>query len=372
METIQAYLERNPTCCRVATPHDPVFNSECCYTFHTPFSAQVGGILVNLDTFTGTVESMSMLYGPETSLFVRIVKQRVLKSPENEADGLHKVVPTKLAIGVEGGFLGSDDDKYEIISKHSVVALKKSPSEGQPVFVAELPYDDDSRSTFPAALQKSVDSVLNHVGVSTQQDVQAWQADDEIPVSKYAADLIFVENEVLIDPNPHNWKCEKTGSTENLWLNLSDGYIGGGRKNWDVRIISFVSVLRCFARWLVTNLGSRHCWDLSRQGSGGSNGALDHYQETGKLYPLVVKLGTITADVDTADCYSYAADEDGPVKVPNLAQLLEKRGIKVTSMYVLCNRQRCSRFGCLPYFVTHMTHELNVDHLQAEDSKVDC
>ena len=33
-----------------------------------------------------------------------------------------------------------------------------------------------------------------------------------------------------------------SGDKENLWLNLSDGFIGGGRKNWD--------------------------------GSGGSNGAL--------------------------------------------------------------------------------------------------
>jgi len=71
------------------------------------------------------------------------------------------------------------------------------------------------------------------------------------------------------------------------------------------------------------------------QGSGGSNGALDHYKETGEKYPLVVKLGTITADIETADCYSYAADEDGPVKIPNLAELLEKRGIKqLSSMYV--------------------------------------
>eukprot|EP00967_Tisochrysis_lutea_P022382 scaffold25487_cov28-Tisochrysis_lutea.AAC.2 len=55
--------------------------------------------------------------------------------------------------------------------------------------------------------------------------------------------------------------------TENLWLNLSDGHIGSGRRQWD--------------------------------GSGGSNGALDHYRETKENFPptgfpLVVKLGTIT------------------------------------------------------------------------------
>jgi ubiquitin carboxyl-terminal hydrolase 5/13 len=97
-----------------------------------------------------------------------------------------------------------------------------------------------------------------------------------------------------------NLQCEKSGETENLWLNLSTGFIGGGRKNWD--------------------------------GSGGSNGALDYFMETGEKYPLVVKLGTITNDIETADCYSYAKDEDGPVKIPNLAELLQKRGINVASL----------------------------------------
>ena len=74
--------------------------------------------------------------------------------------------------------------------------------------------------------------------------------------------------------------------------------------------------------------GGRKNWD----GSGGSNGALDHFNETNQQYPLVVKLGTITSDISTADCYSYAPDEDGPVLVPNLADLLEKRGIKTQNL----------------------------------------
>ena len=71
------------------------------------------------------------------------------------------------------------------------------------------------------------------------------------------------------------------------------------------------------------------------QGSGGTNGALDHYNETGRQFPLVVKLGTITSDITTADCYSYAPDEDGPVQIPNLLELLQKRGIQVAAMYVV-------------------------------------
>jgi hypothetical protein len=38
--------------------------------------------------------------------------------------------------------------------------------------------------------------------------------------------LPFVDNGVKISPDPKSWKCEKTGDTENIWLNLSDGFIG--------------------------------------------------------------------------------------------------------------------------------------------------
>jgi len=61
---------------------------------------------------------------------------------------------------------------------------------------------------------------------------------------------------------PNGWKCEKCDLRENLWLNLTDGAILCGRRNFD--------------------------------GSGGNNHAVEHYQTTG--YPLAVKLGTITPD----------------------------------------------------------------------------
>lgn len=286
--------------CRVATPHDAVLNSECAYTFHSPFTSEKG-IVVSLNTFVGTVEELAFSpggnSGEETGLFVRIVKKRVEKPHviPDEDDGGEKNV-TKLGIGVEGGFAG-EDDKFETTSTHSVVLMRKSG----PEIVAELPFDSSTKDTFPSQVALSVESIINHSGLAVQQDLKAWELDDDPkPVSKYCENLPFVDNGVKVKPEPSEWKCEKSGDTENLWLNLSDGYIGGGRKNWD--------------------------------GSGGSNGALDHFNETGQKYPLVVKLGTITADIDTADCYSYAKDEDGPVKIPNLAELLEKRGINVSGM----------------------------------------
>ena len=53
-------------------------------------------------------------------------------------------------------------------------------------------------------------------------------------------------------------------------------------------------------------------WD----GSGGNGAAMRHFEATGQKYPLVVKLGTITAN--SADVYSYASDENDMVEDPDL------------------------------------------------------
>jgi ubiquitin carboxyl-terminal hydrolase 5/13 len=276
--------------CRIASAHDTVFNSECVFTFHNPFTTD-SGIVVNLSTFVGTIDKLALEKDGEEGIFVRIVKKRIPKEKEEESS---KPI-TKLGFGVEGGF---SDDKFDVLEKYSVVVLKKEL--GKINVKSEFPFKKESMNDFPMNVTSSVESIIHHAGAAIQQDLKAFELDEEIPVSKYAKNLEFVENGVLISPNPSDWKCGKSGATDNLWLNLSTGFIGGGRKNWD--------------------------------GSGGSNGALDHFMETGEKYPLVVKLGTITEDIDTADCYSYAKDEDGPVKIPNLADLLKKRGINVAGM----------------------------------------
>ena len=96
--------------------------------------------------------------------------------------------PTKLAIGVDGGF-ATDDDKYETISSYSVLVMEKSGK-----ILAEETYDETLKEKFPEAVVKSVESVINHVGMAIQQDLKAWENDEVIPVSKYAADLPFVDN----------------------------------------------------------------------------------------------------------------------------------------------------------------------------------
>ena len=264
--------------CRIAAASDRVLNSECVYTFHTPLR---GGLYVSCVDFIG-------VHRPTVpGLYVKITQT----SKRKDIESSNNAEATKLAINVEGGF---DTERYEIISQYAVALVDEEFN-----IAVELPFDDETKESFPPRVVQSVESIIHHTTLTTQQDVSQWELEAEpIPVSKYAADLPFVNNGVAISPHPSDWKCQKDGSTANMWLNLSDGYIGGGRKNWD--------------------------------GSGGSNGALDHYEETGRKYPLVVKLGTISQE--SADCYSYAPDEDGPVKVPNLTELLAKRGIQMGAL----------------------------------------
>jgi ubiquitin carboxyl-terminal hydrolase 5/13 len=113
--------------------------------------------------------------------------------------------------------------------------------------------------------------------------------------SNNTKDLPQLDNGIKISPKPEDWVCADSGLRENLWLNLSTGYIGSGRQNFD--------------------------------GSGGTGAALKYFEATGSKYPLVVKLGTITAQ--GADVYSYAPDENDAVIDPLLGEHLAHWGIDV-------------------------------------------
>jgi ubiquitin carboxyl-terminal hydrolase 5/13 len=305
-----------PSCCRVASTHDVVYNDECVYTFHSPFSSEKG-ILVNLVTFLATCEDYIQCNinnsneGEVYTAFVRIVKQKLIKKKQDkeeeekldDKDKQEQAVPiTKLGVGIEGGFPTSNNQEV-VIANYSIVLWHNQ--EGN--IDLEVPFlEETSSSIFPEYIISSVQSIAQHVGTQLQQDVQTWELEEEPkPVSKFCYTLPFVDNGVTVSPNPKDWRCQmypndSDNTDTNLWLNLSDGFIGGGRRHWD--------------------------------GSGATNGALDHYMQTNKQYPLVVKLGTITSDPTTADCYSYDPEEDGPVLIPNLAELLAKRGILVSSL----------------------------------------
>lgn len=269
MELLRSQLSK----VRIPEPSNRIYKQECCISYATPRSD--GGLFVDLCSFLAFGKDHVSWQHQKTgnSVYLNI---KEWPKPHNE-DRPHKK-PTLLALGVDGGF-NSKEQEYE--TAYTIVIL--------PDFV-ELPFPNVQ---LPEKVRLAVDGVLAAVGAERKEQVAAWTAEKK-RVSAFACNLQQLENGVQVPPT--GWKCSKCDKVENLWLNLTDGLILCGRRNWD--------------------------------GSGGNNHAVQHYKET--KYPLAVKLGTITGDLEAADVYSYV--EDDTVEDPWLAEHLAHFGIDFSSL----------------------------------------
>ncbi|RAL39948.1 hypothetical protein DM860_008088 [Cuscuta australis] len=269
MEFLLANLSR----VRIPEPTSRIYKHECCISFDSPKTED--GLFVDLNTFLAFgKEYVGWNYEKTGNPVYLHIKQR--RKPIAEDRPSKK--PTLLAIGLEGGFNNNEseyEESYEIVLLPDYVTLP-FPSVG-----------------LPEKVESAVRAVISAESAERREQVAAWTADKKL-TSKYAMELRQLDNSVVIPPS--GWKCALCDKTENLWLNLTDGTILCGRKNWD--------------------------------GSGGNNHAVSHYRETG--YPLAVKLGTITTDLEGADVFSYP--EDDSVLDPLLAQHLAHFGIDFSSL----------------------------------------
>ena len=273
---------------RPAGAYDKVVNDECTFSFDTPFSPD--GLYVSLKSYQGFGKQYVQLDHERTGnkLYVHLKWKR---TPKPELNGDDAAKPTKLAIGGEGGF-AVGEDRFDIIKENSLVCI----GSGDWVTVA-LPCGD-----LPELIIEAARALIEKKSHLSEADMGAVTWEAEVKDSRYAETLVQLPATKKISPNPSDWVCEESGMRENLWLNLSDGHIGSGRRQYD--------------------------------GSGGTNGALNHYEVTRAThppgFPLVVKLGTITPH--GADVYSYAPDEDDLVRDPKLAEHLAHWGINMMSM----------------------------------------
>lgn len=211
----------------------------------------------------------------------RLTKKNVCENSMNDNQPEPKV--TRLALGVEGGF-ETNQAIYKFEYVYSIVVFPEKVA---------LPYPN---SNLPTLIQQSAEAIIKiesaNEKLEKKQITGTW--DGEIrKESKIAMNLKQLDNKKLIPSS--GWKCERCDLTENLWLNLTDGAILCGRRNFD--------------------------------GSGGNNHAVEHFNKTG--YPLSVKLGTISAE-NKADVYSYI--EDDMVIDPRLTEHLNNFGIKIQMM----------------------------------------
>ena len=267
---------------KIPSLQDKVYKDECIYSFDNPFCNE--GLYVSLTSWLGYGKEYiaNAINNGNQKIFLHEKWHQI----EIKKDASEKEV-TKLAIGVSGGFM--TENVYDIVKEHKLVVVDDNN---------ELIYIDYPNSNIPEYLSHAIDAVINHAGMKVSIDTTTWDADQDKFVSKYAENLEQLNTGKKISQDPSLWKCEKSGDTNNLWLNLSTGYIGGGRKNWD--------------------------------GTGGSGAALEHYNETGRKYPLCVKLGTITSR--GGDVWSYAPDEDTLVIDPHLSKHLSHWGIDIMQL----------------------------------------
>ncbi|XP_066567891.1 ubiquitin carboxyl-terminal hydrolase 5 isoform X1 [Amia ocellicauda] len=249
---------------RVPRPGDSVHKEECVFSFSSPDSE--GGLYVCMSSFLGFgaqfVERQYRRSGQRA--FLHIKRTRRPQKQEDNGSGSGdppKKKPTRLAIGIEGGFDVSQQDQYD--QEVKVVILPE-----------RLEVTSEDLESMPDVVRERVS--LSMAGIiaadSASLNLQVQQWDGEVRhESKHSAQLLQLDLGFKIPPS--GWRCECCDLQENLWLNLTDGKVLCGRRYFD--------------------------------GTGGNNHALLHFQQTG--YPLAVKLGTITPD--GADVYSYEEDE---------------------------------------------------------------
>ncbi|RXM97419.1 Ubiquitin carboxyl-terminal hydrolase 5 [Acipenser ruthenus] len=270
---------------RVPKPGDRVHKDECAFSFDSPESE--GGLYVCMSTFLGFGKQFVERHYRKTGQRAYLHIKRTRKPKEEEGGSGSgdppRKKPTRLAIGVEGGF--------EVSSEHA-----QFEEEVKLVILPErLEVTSEDLSSMPDVVRErvslSLSGILSSDSASHQDEVQQWDGEVRL-VSKHAAGLQQLDSGLRIPPS--GWRCQVCDLDENLWMNLTDGAILCGRRYFD--------------------------------GSGGNNHAMQHYRETG--FPLAVKLGTITPA--GADVYSY--DEDDMVLDPGLPAHLAHFGIDMMQM----------------------------------------
>uniref|UniRef100_A0A674CXK1 Ubiquitin carboxyl-terminal hydrolase n=1 Tax=Salmo trutta TaxID=8032 RepID=A0A674CXK1_SALTR len=267
---------------RVPRPGDRVHKDECALSFSSPESE--GGLYVCMNSFLGFGSQYVDRHHTRSGqrAYLHISRTRKKEDDENSGSGdPPKKKPTRLAIGIEGGF-NVEQEQYE-----EEVKVVLFPDRQQ--------VTSDDLATMPDVVRERVSlamaGLMSADSVSHTLQVQQW--DGELRAeSRHAVELKQLNNGTKIPPS--GWRCEVCDLQENLWMNLSDGRVFCGRRYFD--------------------------------GSGGNNHALLHFQQTG--HPLAVKLGTITPD--GADVYSY--DEDDMVLDPKLPEHLSHFGIDMMTM----------------------------------------
>lgn len=229
--TMEAIVRAHLHKLRIPGGQDRVFKSECAYSFDTAESP--GGLYTNLATFSSVGNDFLALDRQRTgsTMYLHAKSHRVPKPKDaaSDAGAAQATAPTKLAIGVAGGF-NADAPAFDVLTEHAIVIFTGADDISA---AARLPHPGGTVD-LPSLVTAVADAVIAIRDTGVSESAAATWEDVPNP-SKYADSLVQAASGLRISPDPSEWKCGDCDKRDNLWLNLGDGHIGCGRKNWDGR-----------------------------------------------------------------------------------------------------------------------------------------
>ena len=80
-------------------------------------------------------------------------------------------------------------------------------------------------------LSECTNAMLACRGMSAHDEMKAWQQETKESQHSESLQQLPLSDSMRPSPRREDWKCAACGKTENLWFNLSDGYIGCGRQH---------------------------------------------------------------------------------------------------------------------------------------------
>lgn len=255
-----------------------VFKDECIRCFHSPKSPE--GLDVCLTCLQGSCREQTAQGKTHAQVHfentrcsaqdMHPIVMNIRMTPKPKDPSEPKEI-TKLAIGKPGG-VDAEVDQYDTHCKVNCLECQN-----------ELSIEDPT-------VKAMCESVLQANSAFTEQKIGEWEA--EIVECPHTKNLDQSGAQKIADESIAH--CGECDLKSNLWLCMTCGHLGCGRKNYD--------------------------------GSGGNNHAVDHGKNA--HHPLVCKLGTITAQ-GSASIHCYDCDEE--VLDKNLAQHLGVLGIDIQS-----------------------------------------
>jgi len=202
---------------RVPTANDRVHKDECAFSFANQMCD--GGINVSLQSFVGVGSEYLEEYSSRTgdNVFLNIRKRKrfsVEDSPEKNPVTVEKATSVYEASSMLTAGPEYDEDL-------SLVVLKAGMQEH-----TTLPINQ--ATDLPTKIRQAIDKVVKSSDKIAFDSLDNFE--DKRLISKHADTIPLLRCERQLSHLPAMWKCDVTGDgidKSSLWLNLSDGFIGG-------------------------------------------------------------------------------------------------------------------------------------------------